>query len=995
MSVAPKTYRLAIRDLFQPELLGAAAEAIMKHGLDVAGDIAKDITGKFAGETIKNMVKKAQSHFTDHSQQWHLALKKATDNGFKTLEIALAGPSFWERTWIGKVTTSATSQAMVDTMRSFFDEALASAPEPLLQKAQQELRQARNRGFLENLQAFSLDELASEDNPMLRFDDPAALIDAEMDLIDDIASEFRRAGYPNLANLLAIKPPHGQHMLAVAVQFHFRSAVMADDRLRNEFHYIKMQRLGDDLSGGFQFIAGLVVSHAAQLEETLEGISRVEIIVTDTNNKMDAVHEQLKEIKAAIFEMDGRLGMTNRPLSPLQQLAMTTAGSPGVDENIRRFEALPEPVRRQQSNLSLAVSRTAWVAGRFEDSRKFARELAASSKNPLKKAEGYHLAYRNSLELGDFNAALDELMEAIRHDRSFQLFDIAKYKPEAIIGSGAFAVAFRCKDQYTDETVVVKTFEPAGLELSAREIFREAKLLKSLRNPNIIELQHCDFFNTGKALKPFLVLELFENSLDLNQFLAQNSRLLKPAELMHIARPIADGMKSAHAGGVLHRDIKPANVLVRMHGDGRWEVKIIDFGLAMRQEKLARSQHSQISARKSLVGSSVAGTPDYAAPEQLDPDRINEIGSHSDVYAFGRLCYAALLGETNPSGRKLRSLPEEWQDLLSDCTEQKITERLKNFDEVLSRLTAMNSPKSQPVVEVQPTPITKVDVAAPPKPEKVEPKPATVKVENLKPAEPVKVAGPLFIGKKAGDRLVLNLNQLEIPFRWCPPGTFMMGSPKYEKGRYDNEEQVNVTLTKGFWMMETPVTQGLWEAVTGSKPAWTKEYGLGPQYPAYSVDWTEATEFAAKLDEKLREKYADLPKDLKIQLPTEAQWEYACRAGSTSRFYFGDDEKLLGDYAWFYKNSGYKTNPVAQKKPNDWGLFDTAGNVWEWCADWYGEKLTGGNDPTGPASGSRRVIRGGSWGSSAASCRSANRNGFDPSNRNVCNGFRLALNPSR
>ncbi len=251
---------------------------------------------------------------------------------------------------------------------------------------------------------------------------------------------------------------------------------------------------------------------------------------------------------------------------------------------------------------------------------------------------------------------------------------------------------------------------------------------------------------------------------------------------------------------------------------------------------------------------------------------------------------------------------------------------------------------------------------------------------------------------KAGDRLVLNLNQIEIPFRWCPPGTFMMGSPKDEKGRYDREEQVQVTLTKGFWMMETPVTQGHWEAVTGSKLEWTKRDGLGPEYPAYYLSWRQATEFAAKLDQKLREKYTNLPTDLKIQLPTEAQWEYACRAGTTSRFHFGDDEKRLVDYAWFFKNTGAETHRVAQKKPNGWGLFDTAGNVREWCADWYGKKLTGGNDPTGLAGGSDgsdRMVRGGGWRDVPAGCRSAFRNGDVPSARYDYFGFRLALSPSR
>ena len=111
-------------------------------------------------------------------------------------------------------------------------------------------------------------------------------------------------------------------------------------------------------------------------------------------------------------------------------------------------------------------------------------------------------------------------------------------------------------------------------------------------------------------------------------------------------------------------------------------------------------------------------------------------------------------------------------------------------------------------------------------------------------------------------------------------------------------------------------------------------------------------------------------------MPTEAQWEYACRAGTTSRYSFGDDENLLGEYAWFKGNSGGKNHPVGQKKPNQWGLLDSHGSVWEWCADWYGSTLPGGTDPTGPSGGSSRVYRGGSGWFDPANCRSAYRSGF-------------------
>ena len=131
------------------------------------------------------------------------------------------------------------------------------------------------------------------------------------------------------------------------------------------------------------------------------------------------------------------------------------------------------------------------------------------------------------------------------------------------------------------------------------------------------------------------------------------------------------------------------------------------------------------------------------------------------------------------------------------------------------------------------------------------------------------------------------------------------------------------------------------------------------------------------------------------RLPTEADWEYACRAGSKTAYSFGESSKSLGDYAWFDGNRNNQTHPVGEKKANAWGLYDMHGNVWEWCSDWYGEYPKGAvSDPRGPKEGSRRVVRGGGWCYEAADCRSADRRGSYPFNRSHDLGFRLALSPS-
>ena len=203
-----------------------------------------------------------------------------------------------------------------------------------------------------------------------------------------------------------------------------------------------------------------------------------------------------------------------------------------------------------------------------------------------------------------------------------------------------------------------------------------------------------------------------------------------------------------------------------------------------------------------------------------------------------------------------------------------------------------------------------------------------------------------------------------------------MGSPATEKGRYDDENQVRVTISKGFWMGKTEVTQAQWLAVMGSNPSDSK----GTNLPVESVSWNDAQKFLQKIDPLLAA--AD---GWKTILPTEAQWEYAARAGE-SWLYSGSDK--LDEVAWYVDNSD-KTNSVGVKKANAWGLHDMSGNVYELCRDWYAEKLSGGVDPAGASSGTGRVVRGGGWFSDAYDGRVAVRNGLNPSLSDSGFGFRV------
>lgn len=229
----------------------------------------------------------------------------------------------------------------------------------------------------------------------------------------------------------------------------------------------------------------------------------------------------------------------------------------------------------------------------------------------------------------------------------------------------------------------------------------------------------------------------------------------------------------------------------------------------------------------------------------------------------------------------------------------------------------------------------------------------------------------------------------ELLLRWIPPGTFMMGSPAGERGRFDNEgPQHEVTLTKGYWLAEAAAMQSLWEAVLGTNPSRFK----GKTRPVECVSWDDAKAlFLPRLNE--------LVPGLNARLPSEAEREYACRAGTTGATYVGEIEgdvqsSNLDRIAVYCGNSPEGTRPVKSKEPNAFGLYDMLGNVYEWCEDKYGPYVAASIvDPRGPDLGSSRVIRGGSWYSFAGRVRAARRYAFVPGCRLGLLGLRLARGP--
>ena len=251
----------------------------------------------------------------------------------------------------------------------------------------------------------------------------------------------------------------------------------------------------------------------------------------------------------------------------------------------------------------------------------------------------------------------------------------------------------------------------------------------------------------------------------------------------------------------------------------------------------------------------------------------------------------------------------------------------------------------------------------------------TVPVESAAIAPAVPPPDASAIKSKLGDPVVNSVGMVLVPI---PAGEFQMGSPESEKGRRPRETQHLVKITKAFYLGAYEVTQEQYGKVMGKNPSVSK----GENKPVENVSWNDAIDFCGKLSKQ---------EGVEYRLPTEAEWEYACRAGTTTAYSFGDDDSQLKKYAWYSFNSN-GTHAVGQKLPNAWGLYDMHGNVWEWCQDWYGDY---GNekvviDPIGAASGKCRVLRGGAFHFQPGGVRSASRGIYLPAYRVDDIGFRLA-----
>jgi serine/threonine protein kinase len=552
--------------------------------------------------------------------------------------------------------------------------------------------------------------------------------------------------------------------------------------------------------------------------------------------------------------------------------------------------------------------------------------------------------------------------------------------------------------------------------------------MNHLEHPHILSVD--DYGETdGRAWLRMPLLEGFKDTA--GRRLCSLADLVQPrlrtaeAQLVDYLSQVLGALEYAHAQGAIHRDIKPSNILFTEDGS----LQLVDFGLVhvageqwlQSQVQLTIAQSmahptdpdatrlddgsstgSTSSPRAGTSTQALLGTFEFMSPEQK---RGEPAAAQSDLYAVGLMAFRMLTGQEMPGfempSEMVEGLDVRWDGWIKRSLAPDATRRFASASEMLAELPSEPS-ATVPIAEVsQPTVEPEIEASLPVSP--------VVEAKNNEPKrqdrEKPKSRFPVFLvvlilfavgglaywttsrsvsmsksaGPESGRDWSLSLpgSGGDLSMKWIAPGSFQMGS---NDGESDEKPVHRVTLSEGYHLGATEVTQAQWESVMGSNPSKFK----GRDLPVEQVSWEDAMSFCAKLTASERAA-GRLASGYEYTLPSEAQWEYACRAGTTGA-YAGD----LDSMGWYRENSGSKTHSVGTKRANAWGLYDMHGNVWEWCSDWYGSYPSGSVvDPAGARSGTFRVRRGGSWYYYASSCRSAFRSGDVPGNRISNLGFRL------
>jgi tRNA A-37 threonylcarbamoyl transferase component Bud32 len=679
--------------------------------------------------------------FRDHSLRLVKALETSNGRAWQVLEISLADDSFWARCrlWLAPREEVAFREQVRTLLSTTTLDGLTELGPDFRRQCHQQLRGARKAALL-TAGSLHPSDLARQAGEFARFAEPERLLEAERQVLDRIAAELAEAGFPALARYVSLQTSDKTTLLASAVRYFFRRQVESDRELFQGLAFAQLESLGQNQEDGFATLGELLGKHGDRLDEALEEIrgltAQTHDAVTDIKRQQEVgqavltqAHEgvleikrqqeagqtvlleargdvldikselerqgqQLQELGQAVLQALEQHRLPRRELRPGDSLSISSDGERQLVRSLMaRFRSLPEQERQRVPALLNGLGLLETAAGEFDAARRDFGAVAAIVGDPAAQAAALHNAFLAALEQRQFNEALAALQQAVGlAPERFAPFPTSKYELLRILGAGGFGVAFLCKHRNTGSHVVVKALRTDGLDRAVSDVFREARVLEELDHPAIIRLRDCDFADAA-CTRPFIVMEYFE-ALTLADHVDQHGPFAAD-DLVAVARPVAEALQAAHERGILHRDVKPANLLVRRDAAG-WRVKVIDFGLATKRSLLAAA------SQKTVTGYSIAGTRDYAAPEQLGLLAGVSASPASDVYGFGKTCCFALFKTCYPLRKHWGNIPGTLADLLEHCLAEAPADRPSSFAAVLEKLRA--SDKAAPPSTPPPSP---------------------------------------------------------------------------------------------------------------------------------------------------------------------------------------------------------------------------------------------------------------------------------------------------